>query len=295
MIIKKEKPSIIQIAYPRGIPTAKLIARLIDKRIKVVYDAHDVEADIADLHAHPEFPVIKRWVISKYFPLIEKISVTFADYIITVSKLDRDRFIERYGITREKISVIPIGIVPPGISKAKQKFGEESRITILFHGAYSHPPNKEAVDIILRKIAPKIKHKNVVFLIAGTAMPKFRDHNVISLGYVENLDQLVSSCDIAIVPILRGGGTRVKILDYMGSSLPIVTTKKGIEGIEAENGEHAMIVDNVDEKFISAIEYLIENEDERRRLGRNARKLAEEKYDWEKIGEKLNGLYSNLM
>jgi glycosyltransferase involved in cell wall biosynthesis len=100
--------------------------------------------------------------------------------------------------------------------------------------------------------------------------------------------------DIAIVPILRGGGTRVKIMDYLNVGLPIVTTKKGIEGIEAENGKHAIIVDDVNEEFIKALEFLIENDSERRRLSRNARKLAEERYDWTKIGEKLNKLYKHL-
>ena len=294
-IIEKERPDIIQITHPIGIPSAKLIARLIDKRIKVVYDAHNIEAEMGDIYAHPKFSTIKRWVISKYFPLIEKISVTFTDHIISVSKLDRDQFIERYGISGEKISVIPIGTVLPEISKVKQKFREESKITILFHGTYYHPPNKEAVDIILRKIAPKIKQGNVVFFIAGIAMPKFREQNVISLGYIENLDEVVSSCDIAIVPILRGGGTRVKILDYMRAGLPIVATKKGIEGIEAKNGEHAIIVDDVNEEFIDAIKYLIDNEQERKRIGANARRLAEEEYDWDKIGEKLDGLYRKIL
>jgi len=76
--------------------------------------------------------------------------------------------------------------------------------------------------------------------------------------------------------------------------LPIVTTKKGIEGIKAKNGEDAIIVDDVDEEFIDAIKYLVENEQERKRIGANARKLAEEEYDWEKIGGKLDKLYREI-
>ena len=64
---------------------------------------------------------------------------------------------------------------------------------------------------------------------------------------------MLNSSDIGIVPILHGGGTKLKIFDYMGVGLPIVTTKKGIEGIEAKNGQHAIIVDDVNEEFINAI------------------------------------------
>ena len=53
------------------------------------------------------------------------------------------------------------------------------------------------------------------------------------------------------------------------------------------------MVEEVDDKFIESIKYLIENSDERKRLGINAYKLAKEKYDWQKLGEELYILYRN--
>ena len=71
--------------------------------------------------------------------------------------------------------------------------------------------------------------------------------------------------------------------------------EKEFGGIEAENGKHATIVDAVNEEFINALKYLIDNEQERERIGANARRLAEEEYDWDKIGEKLNALYKRIV
>ncbi len=65
--------------------------------------------------------------------------------------------------------------------------------------------------------------------------------------------------------------------------------------MELRDHEHALIVDDVNENFIDAIKYLIDNERERKGIGANARKLAEEKYDWGKIGKKLDKLYREIL
>ena len=71
---------------------------------------------------------------------------------------------------------------------------------------------------------------------------------------------------MAIVPLLKGGGTKLKLLDYLSVGLPIVTTKKGVEGIEAKNSVHILISNSVDEEFINNIDYLLKNDNERLKL-----------------------------
>lgn len=305
-IIKKENPNIIQISYPRGLIAAKLCKWLNRKKdIVLVYESHDVQIEVSKIIANDSsIPYIKRYAIYLYDKIIEKVAVEVADHIISVSNVDKKKFIEKYSLNPEKITVIPSATSVPIIERigtkieCKEKLGlDANKITIIFHGYYDYLPNKAAITVIEEFIAPKIGnlYKGVTFVIAGKDAPKTKKNNIIYLGFVEDLHKLIRAADLAIVPILKGGGTRIKILDYMCMGLPIVTTKKGIEGIEAKNGEDAIIVDNVDEKFINAIKYLIENKDECERLGRNARKLAEERYDWEKIGEKLNALYERLV
>ncbi len=302
-VLRKEQINAIHIAFPQGIITSKLLCRLLGLDIPIIYDAQKVEGDSAKDFGNPNLSFLKRLGAPYCIPLLERFAIKIANHVISVSNIDRSRFVEKYNLEPSKVSVIPSGVNLREFHSAsssndmEKKLGVELKIKIVFHGLYSYFPNKEAVDLIVDYIAPKIykKHKNSVFLIAGKDVPVFEKKNVKSVGFVDDVYSFLNIADIAIAPLLHGGGTKLKILDYMGARLPIVTTKKGMEGIEAENCEHAIIVDNVDEEFINAIEYLIENKHERERLGRNARKLAEEKYDWEKIGEKLNGLYSNLM
>jgi glycosyltransferase involved in cell wall biosynthesis len=269
-ILRNEQINIIYIAFPQGVITSKLLCRLLGLDIPIVYDAQKVEGDSAKEFGNPNLSFLKRLGLPYYIPLLERIAIKIANHVISVSNIDKSRFVEKYNLESSKVSVIPSGVNVQELSWASS--------------------NKDY-------IAPEIykKYKNSVFLIAGKDLPVFEKGNVKSVGFVGDIYSFLNIADIAIAPLFHGGGTKLKIFDYMGVGLPIVTTKKGIEGIEAENSKHVMVVDNVDEKFINAINYLIENEDERKRLGRNARKLAEDKYDWEKIGERLNSLYERLV
>jgi len=302
-ILKEKNLSAIQVEGCSGVLASRIATRLFGKDVKIVYDAHNVEGD--RVRYIKDLPLIKRVFAPLVIPLVEKIAVKIADHIISVSHKDKELFTKRYDIKPNKITVIPSGANLVNLrsleirSNARKRFGiKNDDIIIVFHGTYTYQPNKEAIQLIMNFIAPKImeNYSNVKFIVAGKDVPKFEKGNLKFVGFVDDLYSLLSASDIAIVPILRGGGTRLKIMDYMAVGLPIVTTKKGIEGIEAESGKHVIIVDDVNEEFIKAIKYLIDNEQERKRIGANARRLAEEEYDWgSKIGEKLDGLYRKLI
>jgi glycosyltransferase involved in cell wall biosynthesis len=129
-----------------------------------------------------------------------------------------------------------------------------------------------------------------VFALYGSNVPKFERANVRSFGFIKDLHQAISIADIALVPITSGGGTKLKIFDYMNAGLPIITTRKGIEGINVKDKEQVLIADSTDE-IVHAIGCLIRNKQQRERLGLSARRLVEKEYNWDTIGEKLVNTY----
>ncbi|PKL66562.1 MAG: hypothetical protein CVV28_10485 [Methanobacteriales archaeon HGW-Methanobacteriales-1] len=296
-LIRKENFDIIHIAFPQGILTSKFMCNLLGSNTIIVYDSHKVEGDAAKEFSNPNLPLIKRMAEPYFIPLLERIAIKLTNHVLAVSDVDKNRFIQKYSLNPEEVSVVPSGIDLEQISKSKNNDYKknDSEIRIIFHGLYSYFPNKEAIDIIIDCISPKIykMHENAIFLIAGKDVPIFENKNVRSLGFVDSIYSLLKSSDIAIAPLLNGGGTKLKILDYMGAGLPIVTTPKGIEGIEIIEGNDAIIVNNVDKEFINAIIFLIENYDERKRIGINATKIAKN-YDWKNIGKNLDSLYNHL-
>jgi glycosyltransferase involved in cell wall biosynthesis len=305
--VKSEKIDIIELSYPAGIIAAKCIIKLAGKKIPLVFSPTDVLSQyVVDvILMDPKYNRLERRLLPLYVRFMEWFACRFiADQIIAVSERDRDLFVKKYRLLRTKTSVIPSGSEIVDVDacyrpnlEAKCELGiDQGKITIFFHGLYSHPANKEAIDIIISYIAPKFIHDSrVQFLLGGTEVPEFLCSNVRSLGFIQDLPKALANVDIAIVPLLRGGGTRLKVLDYMAARLPIVTTKKGAEGINITNGEQAIIVDSVGDEFIGALTFLIDNEKEREKLGANARSLAEQRYNWDKIGDSLYELYEQLL
>ena len=297
-IIRNNELDIIQISHPFGLIAARFITWLFKKNPFIILDAHNVESKAIESVETNEVSLSEKILASiyiKYVPKLEKQALKYADYILAVSEEDKILFNKLYDIDMDKIILIPSGV---NIRKLDDKNCLESDLNrskhcIFFHGSYSHPPNQDAITFITEYIAPKISDAD--FLIAGYGMPEFNQSNVKSVGFVEDLYSLMEKVDMAIVPVVRGGGTRLKIMDYLIMGLPIVSTKKGIEGINVVEGVNAYITDSVNEKFIEKVRLLMEDDNKQQIMGRNNRKLALEEYDYNKIGLKLNSFYKELV
>jgi len=97
-----------------------------------------------------------------------------------------------------------------------------------------------------------------------------------------------------IVPLLSGGGMRVKIVEGMAMQKCIISTTAGAEGINYKSGVNILIANTHDE-FFKAIRRCIADEDYCKAVGANARRLVEDQYDANKVTNKLVGLYENLL
>lgn len=227
----------------------------------------------------------------------EQHAVEYADIVFAVSEYDKKQLISKFDIDADKIYVVPNGVdisrftIPTPKEKEMYKsqiIGDPDKKVILFVGSL-YLPNIEAVKLIVNKIAPEVlKHyKNSLFVVVGSVGNYFKnmnlDNNIIITGTVENIVPYFKIADIAINPMLSGSGTNIKMLEYMASGLPIITTKVGARGLDLKHDKH-VIISEIDD-FPEWIVTLIEDEDLRYKLSTNGRKLVEEKYDWEKISK----------
>jgi len=307
-LIEQRSIDIVHVEFPWGVVAVCAIRRLIGKGQKVVYNSHNLEATVKTevaRHIRAEkgsssLEIVIAYVEAINTRVVEKLAAGLSDTILCVSRIDKLAFIRTYGISADKITLIPNGA---SLQKAQSAFRSkelaglnQSKLAIVFHGLYAYPPNKDAVRCIINEIAPYFKRHGaeVEFVIAGPGVPQCKLGNVRCLGFVDDIYSTLKSSDIAIVPLTSGGGTRLKILEYFAAGLPIVTTRKGIEGIDAMNQEHALIVDTTEE-FIQALTFLIDHKQERERIGTNAFKLVRSKYDWDGIGKSLNKHYLQLL
>jgi glycosyltransferase involved in cell wall biosynthesis len=62
-------------------------------------------------------------------------------------------------------------------------------------------------------------------------------------GPLRDMESCYREADAAIVPIRAGGGTRIKALEAIAYGLPVVSTTKGMEGLDFYNQIHVLLGD----------------------------------------------------
>ena len=282
-IIRKERFDIIQIEFPWGLISAKLLAK---KTTTIIYDSLGVESEFMQIAiTHPKFPKLLKPLAFSFSFSYEKVVCKLADVIINVSNIDQDTLIRNYKIKKSKTFLIQIPSVIHKINPInfeyikinnREKLGlPKDKVIIVFHGGLPHPPNQEAINLIENYISLNIQKTDILFVVAGNNLKKYKKRNIISLGFIDDLNDLLYAADFAIIPIISGSGMRVKCVDYIAAALPFITTKKGIEGINfLLNGVDCLIYDTVNDEFLKGIYKLYKDKKLREKLRINLLKKS---------------------
>jgi polysaccharide biosynthesis protein PslH len=201
----------------------------------------------------------------------------------------------------DEIRSLDVDIVPNGvdIDYFGKNVAKKSPVPIvLYLGNFPWLQNREAVDILVRKIWPKIKSRIKdckLWIIGKDAKDFFSKLESVDVRVDEVLDvrKTYQTASVLVAPIFGGGGTRYKNFEAFASGLPVVTTSIGIRGIDAKNGEQVLIRDEPEEIASGAVE-LLTNTYLYKKLANNAGVMVRKKYDWNPIAMKLNEIYEEL-
>lgn len=112
-------------------------------------------------------------------------------------------------------------------------------------------------------------------ILAGRDTDRFssRSLNIEGRGYVGNDSDVLSAGTICINPQERGSGIKLKSLIAMLAGKVLISTSKGLEGIEGVNGTHFFRVDEIEE-MRPLIAYLMDHKRRAHQVGRSGRQLA---------------------
>lgn len=130
---------------------------------------------------------------------------------------------------------------------------------LIFIGKMDYEPNIQATTFIAEKVMPLIKAKlpDLQFFIIGgyptkkiKALEKYE--NVKVTGYVDSLEEWLSSPNIFVAPMLSGSGVQNKILQSLSHGLITLTTPIGNEGLE-ELGDVLEIIEPNPEEWAKTI------------------------------------------
>ncbi len=259
----------------------------------VVVDCHDVFQSLRVEHTSKV-----RRVLETFFEILV---YKYASLILAVSEKEKE-ILASCGISEEKIKVVPNGVdverfnnLNIDLEDVKRKYGLENCRVVVFVGNMEYLPNREAVKLIATKIAPLIwkEVENVKFLIVGRCAERINLPNLIFTGTVKDIVEPLAISDLAIAPLFRGSGTRLKVLEYLACGLPVISTTNGVEGLNLEYGTSIIIEDDVNE-FAKSIIKLLNDSDLAEKLRRNAKESITD-YDWKKISAQLHKTYEEFL
>ncbi len=213
-----------------------------------------------------------------------------------VAMSDADKHVMQQAIPSRDIDIVPNGV---DLSFFVFKKGVSTTPpTILFVGNFNWLQNREAVHRLVSEVWPRILEKipRAKLWIVGrnpTAGILALRNGQVKVGMVTDIRDAFESSDILVAPLYGPGGTRYKILEAMAAGVPVVTTRAGIEGIHARDGED-VLVRNEAEEIAQAVVTLANNSSLYRNLARNARRLIEQEYNWHSIAAGLDELYREV-
>jgi glycosyltransferase involved in cell wall biosynthesis len=174
------------------------------------------------------------------------------------------------------------------------------RHEIVFSGNLEYQPNIGAVQFFHQRIWPQLRSRwpELKWRILGRNQRAIThiihgDPRIEFTGFVEDAVATLAESQVAVVPVLAGSGTRIKILEAWAAATPVVSTTLGAEGLECRAGEHLLIADDP-EAFADAVSAFLASPGERRRIGSAGRKLYEEKYVWPVAWKTLDAVFGNV-
>jgi glycosyltransferase involved in cell wall biosynthesis len=179
---------------------------------------------------------------------------------------------------------IPAAPLPPQLDQE----------AIVFSGNMEYHPNRTAVQFFRNRVWPslRVRWPSLVWRLVGRnpeAVRRFTsdDPRIELVGPVEDAVGELARSRVAVVPLLSGSGTRLKILEAWAAGLPVVSTSVGAEGFPVRDGETILLADG-SEAFVSAVTRLLACTELRRNLGKAGRSLLDKEFTWEKAWQKLD-------
>jgi glycosyltransferase involved in cell wall biosynthesis len=173
--------------------------------------------------------------------------------------------------------------------------------SLIFVGSLNWYPNTDAVLFLLREIWPRLKavRPAVTLDIVGARPPRAILTAAAMLpgvtvhGLVNDVRPLIETAAVYVCPIRDGGGTKLKILDACAMRKCIVAHPIACEGIDLTAGVDVRMARTAGD-FVQSIVDLLGDEVARGAMGRAARALAESRYSFDAIGERMADLLEGV-
>ena len=307
-VLRDESFDIVQI---EGIEMARYIPGSKTRHLPLVFDDHNAEYVLQRTAFESDARRIARWHAALYsfiqwkkLERYERDTCRRADHTIACSETDKNAIralLRPISNLQSPISTIPNGVdtdyfVPSDGVCAKPL----AELALVFSGKMDFRPNIDAMLWLCDEILPRIRaeiplaHIVIVGQKPAPRIAALRERPGVEVtGWVPDTRPYIADAAVYVVPLRMGSGTRLKVLEAMAMGKAIVSTARGVEGIDLQRDRDAIVVDSPD-AFAREVIAVLRDEERRRALGQSARRLAEAKYDWRAIVPAFERVYAEI-
>lgn len=261
----------------------------------VAYRAHNFEFQIWNRLAMETSSFLKKIYIQLQANRLKNEEIEFlkkVDSIVAISLQDIEIF--------RQYTDVPQFLFLPGIN-----LGLDIKLDLqpfkLFHiGSMEWMANVQGVDWFLNKVWPIVKSKfpQIEFHLAGKGLSntdqKYFQSGVFNHGEVENAQHFMTTHGICIVPVIAGGGIRMKLIEAMSLGIPCVTTNIGVQGIDIENHVHAEIAE-LPYDFAQSIINMLEKWHDTVKMGMRGKQYMEKLHNLQVNTRNLLEFYTKII
>jgi polysaccharide biosynthesis protein PslH len=303
-ILTKFKPNLVIFEELWGCCYLPIVQR---HKCQIVYDAHNAEASLqrqmitqtqVQTRLRDRLDAFIRVMLTQQ---VEQRMVQEVNQVWACSQTDT-HLLQSLSKKTLSVSVIPNGINISHYESVRSGHHPlpESIIptphTLIFTATFGYLPNAVAAQLLIEEIYPQLQalYSDCQLLLVGAAPTQLmqdaarRHSGIIVTGRVPDIRSYLALATVAIVPLLQGSGTRLKILEAFAAGRTVVSTTKGAEGINAQDGVHLLIRDGVDD-LVAGVHTLWQEPTTYQQLAEKAYTLVQANYSWEAIQSRIEG------
>jgi glycosyltransferase involved in cell wall biosynthesis len=274
------------------------VVRRVAPQVPTVLRAHNVEHEIWAQLARNERQPLKAAYLRHLAGRLRRFEQQYLprfSAVASITEPDRDRLL-RMGCPE------PVAFVPAGVNLARLQPDASVRPkphTLFFLASLDWLPNQEGLQWFLDHVWPEAQRRwpALELHVAGKNMPpqlqQLQLPGVQVHGFVDSAPRFMQQHAVMIVPLLSGGGMRVKIIEGMALGKCIISTNLGAEGIAVEPGRDLLVADEP-QHWLELIGQWMSGAIDANEVGAAARQTAISLYDNDQVVARFVDLYRRI-
>jgi len=304
-LLIKIKPDVIHAQHISGTIYSFIPSKLL--RIPLIYEVHSFWAAEADMAGD------SRRLYVLIYKMIENLVFKQAESVIAISEKMKEALSKENNVLPEKLELIYPGVDFDDFDERKTKNIEIRNVNkkdlIVMYAGNFWP--WQGVDLLLESVPYVLKRvNNVKFILIGGKKKEIKNKKKKVKGYSDNViflervphGLMLSYLRIADVLVIPRPNVKVnwvvsrKFVEYMASGKPIVATDVGDHKSLLSNNNCGIVTECNPKSFAEGlVRILTANDEERKKMGYNAKKTAKEIFNISKLIHQYIQIYRRVL